>query len=189
MGQRRELAELQVLVARDVVVSADRREHLGLLHRVDAEVRFEVEVERQHVGWIVGLFRDNPYNLLFDVVCRNRCRLGCARYRLRRWRRFHLLRFRCWSNRSFRGSSRYRCRPGGDLRRWPLVADAEPPGYNLEVCARVTADFGQPRLPLSRVANAVLESELIRVAPAAVGRRHPARQRHRELRTESGPQP
>ena len=56
--QGREIAQLQVRVARDVVGLADGGEHLGLLDGVDAEIGFQVEIEIQHVLGIAGLLRD-----------------------------------------------------------------------------------------------------------------------------------
>ena len=55
MRQGRIVAQLAVLVARNVVDLADGREHLRLLDGVDAEVGFEVEVQIQHVFRIAGL--------------------------------------------------------------------------------------------------------------------------------------
>ena len=47
--QGREVAQLQILVARNVVGCAHRGKHLRLLDGVDAEVGFQIEIEVQHV--------------------------------------------------------------------------------------------------------------------------------------------
>src|SRR5262249_57501937 len=57
MRQRREVAQLELVVTRDVVGLPNRREGLGLLHGVDPEVGLEVEVERQHVGRVAEIGR------------------------------------------------------------------------------------------------------------------------------------
>ena len=49
------VAQLERVVAFDVVGLADGGEHLGLLDGVDAEVGFEVEVEVEQVGRVAGL--------------------------------------------------------------------------------------------------------------------------------------
>ena len=66
--QGREVAELQVLLALDPVGLAHCREDLGLLHRVDPEVRLEVEVHLQHVLGVAGLLGDDLQDLLDDRV-------------------------------------------------------------------------------------------------------------------------
>ena len=75
--QRRVVAQLAVLVARDVVDLADGGEHLRLLDGVDAEVGFEVEVQIQHVFRIAGLLRHQGQNAFFDRLAfgdrLNRC--------------------------------------------------------------------------------------------------------------------
>jgi hypothetical protein len=47
--QRRVVAQVQVLLQRDVEGLADGLEGLGLLHRVDAQVGFHVQVQLQHL--------------------------------------------------------------------------------------------------------------------------------------------
>ena len=66
--ERRECAKLQVVVPRDVVRLAHRREGLRLLHRVDPEVRLEVELHVQHVRRIPGLLGDDLQDLRNDRV-------------------------------------------------------------------------------------------------------------------------
>jgi hypothetical protein len=57
MSQSGIIAQLDVLVARDVVGFADGREQLRLLDGVDAEISFQVEFQVQH------LFRINQFLL------------------------------------------------------------------------------------------------------------------------------
>ena len=47
--QRREIAQFQILVTRNVVRLADGGEHFRLLDGVDAEIGFEIQVQIQHV--------------------------------------------------------------------------------------------------------------------------------------------
>ena len=47
---------LEILLLRNRVRLAHRREGLGLLHGIDAKVRLEIEIEVQHVGRIARLF-------------------------------------------------------------------------------------------------------------------------------------
>ena len=66
--QRGIVAQLPVLVARDVVDLADGGEHLRLLHGVNAEIGFEIEVQVQHVLRIAGLFDHQSKNAFFHRV-------------------------------------------------------------------------------------------------------------------------
>ena len=58
-GQRRVIAQLQVVAARDVERLPDGEERLGLLHRVDAQVGLHVEVKLQHLHRVAGLCGDD----------------------------------------------------------------------------------------------------------------------------------
>ena len=79
--ERRVVAQLQRVVARDPVGLADRGEHLGLLDRVDPEVGLEVEVQVEQVGRVAGLLGDDREDALGDLVLRGRGRgsRGAAR--------------------------------------------------------------------------------------------------------------
>ena len=55
MRQRRVIAQLAVLVARNVVDLADGGEHFRLLDGVHAEVGFQIKIDIQHVFGIAGL--------------------------------------------------------------------------------------------------------------------------------------
>ena len=57
--QRRELPQLQVVVAHEVPLGADGGEDLGLLDGVDAEVGLEVEVRAEEVGGVAGHLGDD----------------------------------------------------------------------------------------------------------------------------------
>ena len=76
--QRWEVAQLEVLIARNVVGRADGGKHLRLLDGVNPEVGFEIEVQVQHVLRIAGLFGDNLQHLV---------RGSRAMWHPRRWRR------------------------------------------------------------------------------------------------------
>jgi hypothetical protein len=58
------VAELAVLIARDVVDFADGGEHLCLLDGIDAEVGFQVEIDIQHVLRVAGLLDHQGENAL-----------------------------------------------------------------------------------------------------------------------------
>ena len=62
------VAQGQAVVAFDVVGGSDGGEGLGLLHGVDAEVGFEVEVEVEQVGGVAGLFGHDRQHLLLHPV-------------------------------------------------------------------------------------------------------------------------
>ena len=66
MAQRREVAQLQVRVAFELVVPAHGGEHLGLLDGVDAEVGFQVEIGVEQVGRVAGHLRDDRGHLRQD---------------------------------------------------------------------------------------------------------------------------
>ena len=68
MRQGRDIAQLEVLVARDVVNLADGGEHLRLLDSVDAEIGFEIQIQVQHVFRIAGLFDDQGQNAFLDGI-------------------------------------------------------------------------------------------------------------------------
>ncbi len=75
MRQRGKFAQLQGLIAWNVVRSAHRGEHLGLFHRIDPEIGLQVEIQIQHVFRIAGFLRHDLQNLLPDGIvgdCRNR---------------------------------------------------------------------------------------------------------------------
>ena len=170
-------------------MSANFGEHLGLLDRIDAEIGFEVQVEVEHVGRIVGLLGDNPDHLFLDVIHsrsggngnRFRCCLRCRWCRLWRWRR---RRFRNDCGCGF-GTHGYR---GRGPHRWSLVPDAQSALLDFEIGMIVAAQAVEPRLPAGSIGNTVVETELIGVTPTAIRRRHPSNQGHRQLGTEAGPQ-
>ena len=58
-----EVAQLAVLIARNVVDLADRREHFRLFDGVDTEVGFEIQFQVQHVFGIASLLRHNRQNV------------------------------------------------------------------------------------------------------------------------------
>ena len=175
MRQRRELAEFQVLIARDVIVAANLGEHFSLLDRVDAEIGLEVQLEVEHVRRIVGLLGDNPDYLRFNVVRRQCCRSSNWFGRRLRWRRSRNCLYR---RRRFPNDDGLRC-TGYCPRRRSLVPDAQSAPLDLEVGVVVAADAVEPLLPAGAIGDAIIEAELVGVAPTTVGRRHPSSQGHR----------
>ena len=198
--ERRELAEFQVLIARDVVVTANLREHLGLLDRIDAEVGFEIQFEVEHVGRIVRLLGNDADDLRLDVVggsrlerrsygfrfgCGSRCRFG-SRLQRRSYRgRGGGFRSRLWSGDGCRCRFWLGSRLERRSYRRALVLDAEPAAVDLDFGVLVSTESGQPGVPAFAVGNAVLEAQLVGIAAPAVRRRHPARQAHGQLRSEA----
>ena len=84
MRQRGVVAQLAILVARNVVNLADGGEHFRLLHRVNSEVCFEVEIQVEHIFWIAGLLHDQRQDALFHGISRAVCRRSCQRSGRRR---------------------------------------------------------------------------------------------------------
>ncbi len=66
MGQCRIVAQLQILVTRDVVDASDGGEQLRLLHGVNAKIGFQVEIEIQHVLGIPGLLHHQSEDAFLD---------------------------------------------------------------------------------------------------------------------------
>ncbi len=79
MGQGWEFAQLEILIARYVICRSNGGEHLCLFDGVDAEVRFEIEIQVQHVFGIARLLGHDLQNFFFDRVVRGR--LGCDGWR------------------------------------------------------------------------------------------------------------
>ena len=77
--QRRKVAQLEILVARNVVDLADGSEHLRLLDGVDAEVGFQIEIEIQHVLGIAGLLDHECQDALLHVPLESLERCGAGR--------------------------------------------------------------------------------------------------------------
>ena len=84
MPQRREVAQLHVVIARDAVDPANGSHQLRLLDRVNPEVGFEIKVKIQHVLRVAGLFDNQVKNAFLHRIGNNRthrCRDGCCRNR------------------------------------------------------------------------------------------------------------
>ncbi|HXP46779.1 MAG TPA: hypothetical protein VN810_05845, partial [Terriglobales bacterium] len=77
MCQSGEVTQLEILVTRNPVRGADGSKHLSLLDGVNAEIRFQVEIEVQHVLGIAGLLGHDLQHFLLDGVFRGRlCAAG-----------------------------------------------------------------------------------------------------------------
>ena len=89
VGQRREVAQLQVVVARNAVGLADRGKHLRLLYGIDAQIGFEIQIEVEHIHRIAGFLGDQREDALFHRIG-SRCGVagggagGCGTRRRRR---------------------------------------------------------------------------------------------------------
>ena len=66
--QSRVVAQLAVLVARNVVDLADGGEHLRLFDGVNPEVGFEIEIQIQHVFRIAGLLHHQGQNAFLHGI-------------------------------------------------------------------------------------------------------------------------
>ena len=68
LGQRVIVAQLQIITAWDVVGLADCGQDFGLLHRVDAQVGFQIEFQVQHLGRVARLLADQSQHALGDGI-------------------------------------------------------------------------------------------------------------------------
>ena len=73
-AERRVVPQLAAVVARDSPLLAHGREELGLLHRVDAEVRLEVELRVEHLGRVARLVGDDRQDPRQDWIGQGRGR-------------------------------------------------------------------------------------------------------------------
>ena len=134
--QGREIAELQVRVARDVVGLADGGEHLGLLDGVDAEVGFQVEIEVQHVSWGSRSSRRPGRGFVPAPGLRPAGRAGAVQAT------------------GCDGGCRLRHRFGRRHGRRAGIADAQGAMHDLQV-RRMAGDPVEPGLPRGRVGDAI----------------------------------
>ncbi len=135
MAEGGEVAELEVVVAFELVVLADGGEDFGLFDGVDAEVGFEVEVGVQQVGGVAGHLGDDRGDRVDHVVtarCRCRGPMRCAGLR---W----LARCGGW----WWGGAGAVADPGGDVAEGGEVAELEVVvAFELVVLADGGEDFG-----------------------------------------------
>ena len=86
-----EVAQFEIFIAWDVVGCANGGEHLRLLHGVDAEIGFEIEIQIEHVFGIAGFSGYDIENLFLGsphLRGRRSCgldRYGCGRDGRRKW--------------------------------------------------------------------------------------------------------
>ena len=66
--QGREIAQLEIGIARDVVSLADGGKQLRLLDGIDTQIGFEVEIQVEHVSRIAGLFHHQFQDAIRDRV-------------------------------------------------------------------------------------------------------------------------
>ena len=79
VSQGREIAQLEIFIAWNVVRSSYGGKHLRLFNGVDTEVRFEIKIQVQHVFRIAGLLGDDLQDLLLDGILRGRWGGGWGR--------------------------------------------------------------------------------------------------------------
>ena len=68
VAEGREVLDPQRLLACEAVLLADHPEDLGLLDRVDPEVRLEVEIQLEKLTLVTGLLRDDREDILTDLL-------------------------------------------------------------------------------------------------------------------------
>ena len=66
--QSGEFAQLDLVIASNAVGFADGGKHLGLLHRVHAQVGFKVEIQIEHIHGIACLFGDQCEYAFFHRI-------------------------------------------------------------------------------------------------------------------------
>ena len=79
MVEGRVVAQLQGVVEGDPVGLPDRREHLRLLHRVDPQIRLEVEVHVQQIRRVTRLLGNDRQHPLLDLAGNAGGRRGLGR--------------------------------------------------------------------------------------------------------------
>ena len=77
------IAQLQVLIARNVIGRAHRGKHLRLLHGIDSEIGFQIEIKVEHLLGIASLLGNDFQDPGLDRFVR-RGRADCRRRRQRR---------------------------------------------------------------------------------------------------------
>ncbi|MCG3121496.1 MAG: hypothetical protein ALAOOOJD_04614 [bacterium] len=186
--QCREIAQFERVIARDIIRSANRGKHFGLLHSVDAEISLQIQFEIEHLQRIAGFFRDKLQDFFLHLIgfssrCRSRlgfdrdCYCRCCRHWL--WRD---------------GGRRYCCHWLGyhcrrHSRRRALIFHAQRAMIHFQFRRRITGDTAQPIVPNLLICDAIAITELDRIAMFAIGGRNPSHQAHANLRTESGAEP
>ena len=77
MRQRRKITQLQIFIARNIVNLADGREHLRLLDCVDAQVRFQIQIQSKHVERVTGFLYYQGQDALLHRIAR-----GCRGFKI-----------------------------------------------------------------------------------------------------------
>ena len=65
MRQRWEIAQLEIVLARDIIGSAYGGKHFRLLHRIDAQIRFQIKIEVEHIRRIARLLGNDLQDRFF----------------------------------------------------------------------------------------------------------------------------
>ena len=75
-SQRWVVTQRDTVIAFDVPLLTDRGKHLSLLHRINTQISFQIQIPIQHVGRISGLGRNNRQHLVSDFVAGSLGALG-----------------------------------------------------------------------------------------------------------------
>ena len=188
------VAQLAVLVARDVVDLADGREDFRLLDGVDAEIGFQIQIEIEHVLGIAGLLDHQGQDALLHRIAVGTAlrRSAVSAQRRSLPRELSLARSAC-SGFGSHGVAAAQLRRGSDgcgyWRRWcgnrccdcsrrlrqlrdprrqSLIAHAQRALHHFQIGGRTSRHPAQPGIPGSRVGDAIGVAQRIR---AADGRR------------------
>ena len=191
MGEGWKIAQLDFVITGDAVRFTDRGHHFRLLYRVDTQVRFEIEIQIEHVHRIACLLSNqSQYSLLYRIDLRSRGR-----------RRLHLQ--SRLDDRARRGHPRFvvhgnwrlRRRGAEDFVRFlnnfyhprcrPLITYPQRAMDDFQFRRGILGDSAQPILPTVLVDNTIGVAQRIRAATDAVVGGHPTQQRHADLRTET----
>ena len=121
MAQGRVVAQLQIVLARNAEGLAHHREHLGLLDRVDAKVRLEIQIRIQHVARIARLLRHDAEHLVENGFAGSRGRRSRDRHRSRSRNRRSWKRGRRGRERRWWGWGQSRSAQSGRRSRSPLA--------------------------------------------------------------------
>ena len=62
MGQRREITQRQPIITLNPILITQRRKRLRLLHRINPQIRLEIQIQLQHLNRIPRLNTDHTEN-------------------------------------------------------------------------------------------------------------------------------
>ena len=178
MRQSWEIAQLAVFVARNVVDLADGGKHLCLLDRIDAQVRFQIQIQIEHVDRVTGLLGyQSEYSLFHRVGLA--AALAGRKARLRRWSGAFDSATSCVARVTPTGTAATVMQVGGAggtalwpdwprrrsgfhrARRRPLISHTQRAVHHFQLRRRMARHAAQPRVPRSRIGNAIRVAQRI----------------------------